>query len=131
MKKITLSSILLTLLILLNVYLPSSFAQDPSLFSLPEGAKARLGQGWINELKYSPDGTRLAVASSIGVWLYDAQTYEEIALLTEHTQGVNSIAFSPNSGTLASGGRNGTIRLWDAVTGERQQTLIRAYGCRL
>ncbi|MYH83421.1 hypothetical protein F4141_22300, partial [Candidatus Poribacteria bacterium] len=123
MKKITLFPVFLTLLILLNAYLPNSFAQEPSLFSLPEGAKARLGKGWINNLQYSSDGTRLAVATSIGIWLYDTQTYQEVALLTEHIRGVNSVAFSPDSGTLASSGRDGNIDLWNATTGEHQQTL--------
>ena len=36
-------------------------------WSLPDGAKVRLGKGKVNEVQYSPDGTRLAVASSIGV----------------------------------------------------------------
>ncbi|MDE0015122.1 MAG: hypothetical protein OXU51_02970, partial [Candidatus Poribacteria bacterium] len=123
MKKITLFPVFLTLLTLLNAYLPNSFAQEPSLFSLPEGAKARLGKGWINNLQYSSDGTRLAVATSIGIWLYDTQTYQEVALLTEHIRGVNSVAFSPDSGTLASSGRDGNIDLWNATTGEHQQTL--------
>ena len=59
--------------------------QDYTQLSLPEGAKARLGKGWINEIAYSPDGTRLAVAGGIGIWLYDTATYQELALLTGHT----------------------------------------------
>ena len=122
MNKI-LFSVLLILLILLNAHVPNSFAQDSSRFSLPEGANTRLGKGWINQVKYSSDGTRMAVASSIGVWLYNAETYEEVALLTGHTRSVNSIAFSPDSATLASGSRDSTIRLWDAATGNHQRTL--------
>ena len=34
-----------------------------------------------------------------------------------------SVAFSPDGGTLASGSRDQTIRLWDAVTGGHQHTL--------
>jgi WD40 repeat protein len=34
-----------------------------------------------------------------------------------------SIAFSPNSKLLASGCVNGTIKLWDALTGELKHTL--------
>ena len=61
--------------------------------NLPEGATARLGKGGIGDLQYSPDGTRLAVAGSIGIWLYDTATYQEIALLTGHTSRVNSVSF--------------------------------------
>ena len=75
------------LLILFTLLLPSSFAEDYTQWGLPEGAKARLGKGSINEIQYSPDGTRLAVASGIGIWLYDTGSYQEVALLTGHTGG--------------------------------------------
>ena len=93
---------------------------------MPEGATARLGKGSISDIAYSPDGARLAVASTIGVWIYDAHTGAEIALLTGHTRDWSqSVAFSPDGGTLAgaSGSWDGTIHLWDAVTGEHGQTL--------
>ena len=83
MKKMTLFTF--TLLILFTLFSLNAFAQDYTQFSLPEGAKARLGKGTINEIQYSPDGTRLAVASSIGIWLYDTATHQEVALLTGHT----------------------------------------------
>ena len=93
--------------------------------SLPEGAKARLGKGRLTgDIAYSPDGTRLAVASSIGIWMYDAQTGEALDLLTGHTGDVLSVSFSPDGTTLASGSRDRTIRLWNAETGEHLHTLI-------
>ena len=91
------------------------FAQDYTRLSLPEGAKARLGKGSVNEVKYSPDGTKLAVASDIGIWIYDAQTGEEIDLITGHTRWVSSVAFSPDGNKIASGSGGSTIRLWDTT----------------
>ena len=85
-----------------------------------------MGKGHINELAYSPDGTLLAVASSIGIWLYDVQTYQELALLMGHTGVVTSVAFSPDGVTLASGSEDGTVRLWDVATGTVQHTLTGA-----
>ncbi|MXY26967.1 hypothetical protein F4Y59_02255 [Candidatus Poribacteria bacterium] len=94
--------------------LPSNtFAQDDPQWHLPEGAKARLGKGDINEITYSPDGTLLAVASSIGIWIYDTQTGEEVALFVGHTESVASVAFSPDGNTLASGSWDGTVLLWN------------------
>ena len=76
----------------------------------------RLGKGTIREIQYSPDGTRLAIASGIGIWLYDTATGQEVALLTGHMGGVGNVSFSPDGRTLASvSGRE--IRLWNAVTG--------------
>ena len=124
MKK-TLVSIFLTLLLISTLYLPNIFAQyqDYMELNLPEGAKARLGNGWVSgDIAYSSDGTRLAVTSSIGIWIYDANTYAEVALLTGHTYHVNSVAFSPDGNKLVSGGHDGTVRLWNVHTGQLLHT---------
>ena len=122
MKK-TLFSVFLTLFFVSTLYLPITFAQDYTKWSLPEGAKARLGKGWIFEIAYSPDGTLISVASSIGIWIYDAQTGEELDLLTGHTSSVRSVSFSPDGQTLASGSDDDTIRLWEVSTGRTVRTL--------
>lgn len=104
------------LILLLSILcLPNSFAQNPSQFGLPEGATTRFGKGIAYQIQYAPDGKYLAVASSIGIWLYDTKTYREIALLTGHTKNVTCIDFSPDGKTLASGEgwADYAIRLWD------------------
>ena len=117
------------LLLVSMLFLQSSCAQEKSgvpnspQWHLPEGVKAHLGKGVINEIQYSPDGTRLAVASGIGIWLYDTATHQEIALFTGHTEMVSSVAFSPDGGTLASGSSDAISRLWDAVTGTHKWIL--------
>ena len=123
MKKRTL---FLTVLLLVFIpFLPISFALDYTQMGLPEGAIARFGKGYINDVKYSPDGTQLVVATSIGVWLYDASTDTELNLLSEEPDYVEAIAFSPDSSTLACGGYspNHAIRLWDTDTGKLIDTL--------
>ncbi|MDE0313423.1 MAG: sigma-70 family RNA polymerase sigma factor [Candidatus Poribacteria bacterium] len=90
----------------------NNLTQESMQWNLPENAKARLGKGKIYEIQYSPDGAILAVASGIGIWLYDTTTHQEISLLTEHTSVVDCLAFSPDGRTFASGSRDGTILLW-------------------
>ena len=120
----------LSLLLICTLFIQNSVAQDYTRWNLPEGAKMRLGKGRISEIAYSPDGTRLAVASTIGIWLYDTAPHKEVALLTGHTSLVNSVAFSPDGGTLASGSLDHTICLWDTITGVHKHTLTRHTGLR-
>ena len=92
---------------------------------LPEGAIARFGKGYPFDFEYFSDGTRLAVGSTIGIWIYDMRTGEELDLLTGHTYYVNRVIFSPDGKTLASMSRwnDHIIRLWDGVTSEPKATL--------
>lgn len=130
-KKTCVLLFLMSIFIFLR-YQSHTFAQNTSRWGLPEGAIARFGKGTVvgigysaidRGIVYSPDGTRLAVASTPGIWLYDTATYQPVALLSKHTDRVVSIAFSPDGSTLVSGSLGGTIRFWDAYTGTFWQTL--------
>ena len=96
---------------------------DYVTWHLPEGSLARLGKGTIEAAAFSPDGQMLAVAGSIGIWLYDVATSRELALLTGHTSGVGSVSFSPDGSLLASGSGDGTVILWDIWSESQLATL--------
>lgn len=75
---------------------------------------ARLGKGTILSAPvYSPDGKRLAIPTAAGIYLYDANTLEELHKIR---QGTSFIAFSPNGSLLAASGR-GSVSLWNSATG--------------
>ena len=114
-------------ILMLLPWLSASFAQNYIPGYLPEGAIARFGKGYPFDFEYSSDGTKLAVASTIGIWIYDTRAGgKELDLLTGHTYYVDRVIFSPDNKTLASICRwnDRTVRLWDGITGAPKAILI-------
>ena len=60
-----------------------------------------------------PMGRTLASGSWQEIHLWDVVTGVHIRTLTGHTGGVNSVVFSPDGSTLASGSSDGTVLLWE------------------
>ena len=120
----------LTILFITLAFVPNTSTQDSPQKQLPEGAKIRIdmiskdGQGRVRDIAYSPDGTRLAVASTIGIRLYDAQIGNELNLLTDNASDATSVAFSPDGKTIAGGILDGTIYLWDVDAGTRLHKIM-------
>ena len=96
--------------------------KDYTQWGLPEGAKLRMGKGRITDLKFSPDGRSLAVATSVGIWLYDTETYNPRKLITADKGMVTAIAFSADSRRLAGGSGHYTLSVWDARSGKLLKT---------
>jgi WD40 repeat protein len=101
-----------------------TFAQDAWLPELeqihyyPQGLEllARIGQGYPSDIEWSPDGSKIAVASSVGVWLYDAQDLEaEPQFFNSGTAAVTAMSISIDSRRLAFAGDR--VYVWDI--GER------------
>ena len=117
-------SIYLILFLVSTFYLPNTFAQNPTRWSLPEGAIARFGKGPATKtITFSPDGTQFAIGWKTGIWIYDAETYQETALFTmDGTAEIRAFVFSPDGKTLVGSSGNET-RLWDLATGKHKQTL--------
>ena len=75
--------------------------------------------GWITTLKFSPDDTMLASASTDGtVRLWNAKNGKQKALLKGGGQGPNAVLFSPDSKRIATQNSNSVVRLWDTQTGK-------------
>ena len=68
----------------------------------------------INSKDYTKDNT---------IRLWDFGTGNHLRTLVIHKAIINSIAFSPNGLTIASGSSDNTIRLWDVATGSQLRTL--------
>ena len=109
-------------ILILTPFFSNSYAADSTQLNLPESAKFRLGKGKISQIKFSPDGSRFAVLSSIGIWIFNTHTEEEIYLIPTPESGATRIAFSPDGKTFAIG-RRSIIQLSDIETGELKYKL--------
>jgi WD domain, G-beta repeat/Pentapeptide repeats (8 copies) len=72
----------------------------------PELAVALTHPGWLVEHRPTAGDLRLTLRS-----------------LTGHSSGVSSVGYSPDGTRLVSGGRDGSVRVWDAATGEALLTI--------
>ena len=97
-------------------------------FELPEGATARLGNGSIFHMQYTQDGTRLALTTSIGIWLYDTINFTPIYLLKKHENDAIYLAFSPDGSILATAEHPGVIHIWETDSGEHKHELMNEGG---
>ena len=89
---------------------------DVTTWALPEGAVARLGQGLVDALTFSPDGHYLAVGTRVGLWWYEVETMSPVALWGAE-RGVFVATFSPNEKWIATSNWENLIEVWDIQQG--------------
>ena len=95
---------------------------DFRAWHLPEAATIRLGKGLTEEIAFIRNGQVLALATQVGIWLYDVATSREVALLP--TRRLWDMTVSRDGRVLAScGAYKDPIRLWDAATGDAILTI--------
>jgi serine/threonine protein kinase/sugar lactone lactonase YvrE len=105
--------------------LPPSLAliSDENVSELREIARLD-SKGQIRQVAYSPDGKLLAVGTSNGIYLYNAETLEMMPLLDSQA-GINTIAFSPDSSLLAVDNPDFRVQLWRLSDGQLLKSLSR------
>ncbi len=81
-------------------------------------------KGPVTDGVFSPDGTRVATASSDGTGrLWDAATGKSLTVLKGHGGPVNAVALSPDGARVLTASDDMTARLWDARSGAAQVAL--------
>ncbi|MDE0636003.1 MAG: T9SS type A sorting domain-containing protein [Candidatus Poribacteria bacterium] len=113
--------LILSILVISNQFLQNTFAQDYTRWKLPEGAKLRLGKGSVGNITFSPDGNRLIVESSMGIWVYDTHTGTELNLIAENPS--NILGVSPDASMYVIRGLDNTIQLRNITDGSLKVTL--------
>jgi RNA polymerase sigma factor (sigma-70 family) len=104
---------------------------------LPEGAVARLGTRRFrtefhqaSELTFAPDGKTIAVASMIGLWLFDATTGKQTKFSRPPYTNYWRVAFSPDGKQLLAAAQRLNPRPWKTaaliwdVAGGRKTTEV-------
>lgn len=74
----------------------------------------------VLDVAFSPDGSRLATASSDSTAkIWDAETGEELLILDGHTVGLHSLEYSPDGLMIATSSDipENSVRVWDAQSG--------------
>lgn len=111
--------------------LPRRILPENSQWQLPIGENGILRTNGINDVQYSPDGTHLAVASAIGIWLYNLNTDAEPVPLTTDRVNVYNVSFSPDGKMLAGGHGEELVQIWDVNTRVCKKTFIAEHGRNL
>lgn len=110
--------IYLSLLFILVFHISKIEAEETTQWELPDGAKARLGNGVITDMQLSTDGSKLAIASSTGVKLYEVDTGAESILLTKETDLVGSVVFSQDGKRLVYASGEKKCYVWNLLNNE-------------
>ncbi|MCX6153532.1 MAG: choice-of-anchor D domain-containing protein [Candidatus Kapabacteria bacterium] len=79
---------------------------------------------FVNVISWSPDGSRVATASSDkNSIIWNAEYGTIMFILKGHTQQITHISWSPDGSRVATASRDSTSIIWDASTGAKLFTL--------
>lgn len=75
-------------------------------------------QNTVEALDLSPDGRRIVVADGEVARIYNLATGQSEHTLRGHSGPVWGVSFTPDGGRLATTGKDRTLRMWDARSGQ-------------
>ena len=121
-KRFFILCVLLVSLINLNsLTAPPDYTQ----WRLPQNAIARMGKGILQEVEYSPRGDYVAIVVNRGIWLYEAESFIPVTMITDKQDFVYQAVFSPDGETIAVVYQNTDVKIYSVPTGIEQKHLVR------
>ncbi len=119
-------------------YVMTGSERAVSLWPARTGAKFRsimIDKNSLSCAAFRADGRQLVLGSfnhwtwdDSRAYLYDVASGNQVRMLNGRSQPLSSVAFSPDSQTIAAGSWDHTAILWDAKSGERLHTLDKHAG---
>jgi len=84
----------------------------------------RFGRGSARDVAFLPDGSMMAVASSVGVWLYDTADLLAEPRFIQSNYTPTALALAPNGRTIALGDSRGVVHMIDVEAGSERSSLL-------
>ena len=101
-----------------NLLITQSLGGAIAAWKVPECEALWVIQGHGDQpVALDAERTTLVVPTASGVHLVDVRTGESVWTLQDHLHWVRAAGFSPDGKRLATGSRDGVLKLWDLTTG--------------
>ena len=78
---------------------------------------------WVHGLAITGDGKILASSNYFTATLWNLESRQAIGELKGHTDEICALAISPDGKTIATGGRDLTVKVWDLATARERVTI--------
>ena len=78
---------------------------------------------WVRGLAITGDGKILASSNFVTATLWNLESRQTIGELKGHTEEICALAISPDGKTIATGGRDLTVKVWDLATARERVTI--------
>ena len=79
------------------------------------------GLGNVNRLASAPDGSHVAAASSIGIFIFNAESLE-LEKYIDTRSSITALEFSRSNHMMATGDSDGLVQIWNTQTWEEFET---------
>ena len=75
-------------------------------------------RGAVRSLKFTADNSLISCGNDGTIIIWNTDDYSQANILKGHTKPVSSILLTNDDSSIISGSWDGTIRIWDAISGE-------------